>query len=80
MPGLKTFAVGLLNAASLAAASDVTQLKQDTFEPFVKEHDLVLAECEFLSPKRSFVYLENARECSLLLKQSSHLGVAIAKR
>lgn len=41
-------ALGLLGAAALAAASDVHDLKQDTFKPFVEEHDLVLAECELL--------------------------------
>lgn len=32
-------------AAALAAASDVHDLTKDTFPDFVKEHDLVLAEC-----------------------------------
>ena len=32
----------------LAAASDVTDLKKDTFEPFLKDNDLVLA--EFFAP------------------------------
>jgi hypothetical protein len=40
-------ALGLLGAAALAAASDVVDLKQDTFKGFVEENDLVLAECEF---------------------------------
>lgn len=39
-------AVGLLAAAGVVAASDVHDLKTDTFKPFVEEHDLVLAECE----------------------------------
>lgn len=38
-------AFGLLGAAALAAASDVHDLKTDTFKTFVSENDLVLAEC-----------------------------------
>jgi len=34
-------------AAALAAASDVHDLGKDSFEPFIKEHDLVLAECMY---------------------------------
>lgn len=34
---------------ALASASDVHELKKDTFKDFVKENDLVLAECKFLS-------------------------------
>ncbi|KAF2835907.1 protein disulfide isomerase [Patellaria atrata CBS 101060] len=41
-------AFGLIGAAALAAASDVHDLKSDTFADFVKEHDLVLA--EFFAP------------------------------
>jgi protein disulfide-isomerase A1 len=37
---------GLL--ASIAIASDVHELKKDTFKAFVEEHDLVLA--EFFAP------------------------------
>ena len=48
MRDFKNAALGLLGLAAVAAASDVHDLKQDTFEPFVKEHDLVLAECEWL--------------------------------
>lgn len=40
-------AFGLLGAAALAAASDVHDLKKDTFKPFVEENDLVLAECKW---------------------------------
>ena len=43
---MRNFALGLLGAAALAAASDVHELKQDTFKSFVSENDLVLAECE----------------------------------
>lgn len=45
------YSYGLLAAAGAAlAASDVHDLTKDTFEPFVKEHDLVLAECMFRQP------------------------------
>jgi len=40
--------LGLLGLAALATASDVHELKGDTFEPFLKENDLVLA--EFFAP------------------------------
>lgn len=40
-------ALGLLGAAALAVASDVHDLKTDTFKGFVEENDLVLAECKF---------------------------------
>lgn len=38
-------ALGLLGAAALVAASDVHDLKMETFKPFIEEHNLVLAEC-----------------------------------
>lgn len=42
-------AVGLAAGfAALAAASDVHDLKKDTFAPFIKENNLVLA--EFFAP------------------------------
>lgn len=46
-------ALGLVGAAALAAASDaeitdVHQLQKDTFDKFMEEHDLVLA--EFYAP------------------------------
>ena len=41
--------LGLLSLAALALASDVHELTKDTFEPFVNEHSLVLAECMRLS-------------------------------
>ncbi|KAI9803835.1 MAG: hypothetical protein M1825_001715 [Sarcosagium campestre] len=48
MRDFRNAALSLLGAAALASASDVHDLKKDTFEPFVKEHDLVLA--EFFAP------------------------------
>ncbi|KAF2219990.1 protein disulfide-isomerase [Elsinoe ampelina] len=46
---MRSFAtLGFLGAAALAAASDVHDLKTDTFKPFVEKHDLVLA--EFFAP------------------------------
>ncbi|KAI9834940.1 MAG: hypothetical protein M1819_002663 [Sarea resinae] len=49
MRSFRTAALGLLGAAAtLASASDVHDLKTDTFPTFIKEHDLVLA--EFFAP------------------------------
>ncbi|PNS21309.1 hypothetical protein CAC42_1088 [Sphaceloma murrayae] len=46
---MRSFAtLSFLGAAALAAASDVHDLKTDTFKPFVEKHDLVLA--EFFAP------------------------------
>lgn len=39
-------AFGLLAAAAVASASDVTQLNKNDFEDFVKDNNIVLAECE----------------------------------
>jgi protein disulfide-isomerase A1 len=39
-------AFGLLASAALAAASDVAQLTKGEFDDFVKENDIVLAECK----------------------------------
>ena len=41
-------ALGLLGASSVALASDVHDLKKDTFNDFIKSNDLVLA--EFFAP------------------------------
>ncbi|KAL8982191.1 MAG: hypothetical protein Q9177_005345 [Variospora cf. flavescens] len=41
-------ALGLIGAAAVASASDVHDLKKDTFVDFIKSHDLVLA--EFFAP------------------------------
>ena len=49
MKNFKNTAFGLLGAfAAVAAASDVHDLKTDTFKDFVKDHDIVLA--EFFAP------------------------------
>lgn len=40
----------LLGAAASVLASDVHELKKDTFDEFVKENDLVLAECKYIQP------------------------------
>ncbi|KAH8815005.1 thioredoxin-like domain-containing protein [Xylogone sp. PMI_703] len=44
MRTLTTFALGLIGA-TVASASDVSSLTKDTFGDFIKENDLVLAEC-----------------------------------
>ena len=46
MHNAQKLAFGLLAAAAVASASDVTQLKKDTFDDFVKTNDIVLAECK----------------------------------
>ena len=49
MRSFGNLALSLVGAAAVAAtASDVHDLKGDTFGPFIKEHDLVLA--EFFAP------------------------------
>jgi protein disulfide-isomerase A1 len=45
---LSTAAFGLLAATALAETSDVHDLKADTFNDFIKDHELVLA--EFFAP------------------------------
>jgi hypothetical protein len=40
-------ALGFIGAAGLVSASDVVELKADTFPAFIKENPLVLAECMF---------------------------------
>jgi len=44
---MRSTIAALFGLAALAAASDVHELTTDTFEPFVKENDLVLAECMY---------------------------------
>ena len=48
MRSFRNVALGLIGAAAVASASDVHDLKQDTFNDFIKSHDLVLA--EFFAP------------------------------
>ena len=48
MKNLRSAALALVGAASVASASDVVDLKKDTFPDFIKSHDLVLA--EFFAP------------------------------
>lgn len=52
MHTVRSFALGLLATAAVVSASDapsdVVQLKEDTFDAFIKENDLVLA--EFFAP------------------------------
>lgn len=43
-------AFSLLAAAAAVSASDVTQLKTDTFDEFIASNDLVLAECKSTLP------------------------------
>ncbi|KAI4178301.1 MAG: hypothetical protein L6R41_008445 [Letrouitia leprolyta] len=48
MRNFRSAALGLIGAAAIASASDVHDLKKDTFVDFIKSHDLVLA--EFFAP------------------------------
>ncbi|KAL8934859.1 MAG: hypothetical protein Q9216_005694 [Gyalolechia sp. 2 TL-2023] len=48
MRNFRSAALGLIGAAAVASASDVHDLKKDTFVDFIKSHDLVLA--EFFAP------------------------------
>jgi protein disulfide-isomerase A1 len=55
MRSFKNIAFGLIGAAAVASASDVHDLKADTFPDFIKENPLVLAECTSLAlPLTSF--------------------------
>ena len=49
MRSFKNMAFGLIGAAAVASASDVHDLKADTFPDFIKENPLVLAECTSLA-------------------------------
>jgi len=59
MHNVQKLAFGLLAAAAVATASDVSQLKTDNFDEFVKTNDIVLAEfyapwcghCKALAPE-----------------------------
>lgn len=50
MKSFQNLALGLIGAAAVASAadgaSDVFDLKTDTFPAFIKENPLVLAECK----------------------------------
>lgn len=50
-------ALGLIGAAAVASASDVHDLKTDSFPEFIKENPLVLAECE-LSHLEQLLHLD----------------------
>lgn len=56
MRSFTALALGLLGA-TIASASDVESLTKDTFPDFVKDNDLVLAECKLAlhlaHPKRT---------------------------
>lgn len=45
MPSFRNAVFSLLAAAALASASDVTQLKKEDFDEYIKSNDIVLAEC-----------------------------------
>lgn len=48
------YSFGIAALAALATASDVHDLTKDTFDGFVKDNDLVLAECmsqEYYCPR-----------------------------
>lgn len=59
MRTFKTIALGLIGAA-VASASDVSSLTKDTFPDFIKDNDLVLAECKCLQPARNLPPLSAA--------------------
>jgi hypothetical protein len=52
---MRTFGTIAFGAAlaAVASASDVESLTKDTFPSFVKDNDLVLAECQYFPPARS---------------------------
>ena len=49
MWSFKNIVFGLIGAAAVASASDVYDLKADTFPDFIKQNPLVLAECTLLA-------------------------------
>lgn len=67
---------GLLGLAAVAAASDVHELGKDTFNDFVKENDLVLAECK----KDPDIQSQNEPVPLTSTLQSSLRGAATARR
>lgn len=44
--------LGFVGLAALAAATDVHDLTTESFEPFVNDHGLVLAECKYMGQVR----------------------------
>ncbi len=71
---------GLLAAAAVGSASDVTQLKKDTFDDFIKANDIVLAECKFSSTMSLVLEALNAWLTWLLSpSQSSPPGAVTAR-
>lgn len=73
MRGIAQAAFGLIAAAALAsAASDVHDLKADSFASFVTKHDIVLA--EFFAPWYGAQQSE-----SMVLAKYLLLGAATAK-
>lgn len=69
-----SFALAALGAAAVLA-SDVHELKTDTFKDFVKDNDLVLAECESPSSWVPYLYAQELTAVS----QSSPPGVVTAR-
>lgn len=57
MRSFTNLALGLVGAAAIASASDVHDLKKDTFPEFVKDNGLVLAECRFSADLGSLLVL-----------------------
>jgi hypothetical protein len=53
----KKVALSVLAAAAAVSASDVTQLKGETFDDFIATNDLVLAECKFPSSEVASIIL-----------------------
>ena len=63
MRSFQTYAAAAALAATVAVASDVHQLKTDTFGPFIQENDLVLAECTLEQAAKLFMVFGRADCC-----------------
>lgn len=72
---MRTAAIAGALFAAIAAASDVHDLKKDTFEAFIQENDLVLAECMFDLQSPPLVYALLTQSA-----QSLHHGADTARR
>lgn len=70
-----TLALGLLGAAAVSA-SDVEDLKADTFNDFVKSNDLVLAECRSLPVRRN----PTSYTCANLSQSLQYVPLNLANR